>query len=764
MVNQEAVADIDDMGIVFFFSQQTMSESKDKKQDQYKELLDKLLKNEPAIIAVTNEDDFNDFVKFFKELNRKLNKEILDDEEQRKKRQNSLKLIFTGKLEKKLEETPFHINNELLQIDVIVDKDDYPSQSLEDVIRTKVRRDQFYQKNFTFAVGFEILSNSDVDDEQKKQAIARIKEIPGGEALFKESGAKGVEKGVEKGAGDVKRFNEFAQFLGGQSDLSSDKEKLLKSLWYNFSLRQRGPIDEKQVSFYLRGGHDELLASVLKQEIDDTSFYALKKKDETRENENYAGLHMNVSIAEEGGKLSLTVEKVGEFGLAQLVEFQKGDILEFTAPEGKFDEFAKYRIITELRKGNLQNCQIIRGGSILQTAKMQEEIDKTYEIADKEHDDKEPDDKEPSPSHLAIAIIRGRKEGSLQQFRKILDEYNGGQGKKRAVLPPPGDVKSVGVGLPSPAPRSDAGQHKKQETTNSDLKAIDPEEIGLDLDLDPGDLESVIPIESRVDEQPPPPPIGRLPLQPTPPIGSPKKLPALEVPALKVPALKVPPAPRSYDDQDQEQETTTPSTASVDTEQPQPPATPPDPQRQVKLPSKKLTTPGTDEVNESSSSNTGDNQGEKLPYHPPLRPQQPQPPARLPLQPTPPIGSPKKLSALDEVPSSPRSDAGQHQEQETTTPSTASVDTEQPQPPVVPGYWGLVRPPSRLDTRPDDGVVGSEKSQPPAVASVGRPASAEVRKRAASAEGRQRPESTVQFPSVGSSRDSSPRSNPFNLK
>ena len=645
MVNQEAVADIDDMGIVFFFSQQTMSESKDKKQDQYKELLDKLLKNEPAIIAVTNEDDFNDFVKFFKELNRKLNKEILDDEEQRKKRQNSLKLIFTGKLEKKLEETPFHINNELLQIDVIVDKDDYPSQSLEDVIRTKVRRDQFYQKNFTFAVGFEILSNSDVDDEQKKQAIARIKEIPGGEALFKESGAKGVEKGVEKGAGDVKRFNEFAQFLGGQSDLSSDKEKLLKSLWYNFSLRQRGPIDEKQVSFYLRGGHDELLASVLKQEIDDTSFYALKKKDETRENENYAGLHMNVSIAEEGGKLSLTVEKVGEFGLAQLVEFQKGDILEFTAPEGKFDEFAKYRIITELRKGNLQNCQIIRGGSILQTAKMQEEIDKTYEIADKEHDDKEPDDKEPSPSHLAIAIIRGRKEGSLQQFRKILDEYNGGQGKKRAVLPPPGDVKSVGVGLPSPAHRSDAGQHKKQETTNSDLKAIDPEEIGLDLDLDPGDLESVIPIESRVDEQPSPPPKERLPLQPTPPIGS-----------------------------------------------------------------------------------------------------------------------PKKLSALDEVPSSPRSDAGQHQEQETTTPSTASVDTEQPQPPVVPGYWGLVRPPSRLDTRPDDGVVGSEKSQPPAVASVGRPASAEVRKRAASAEGRQRPESTVQFPSVGSSRDSSPRSNPFNLK
>ena len=572
-----------------------MSESKDKKQDQYKELLDKLLKNEPAIIAVTNEDDFNDFVKFFKELNRKLNKEILDDEEQRKKRQNSLKLIFTGKLEKKLEETPFHINNELLQIDVIVDKDDYPSQSLEDVIRTKVRRDQFYQKNFTFAVGFEILSNSDVDDEQKKQAIARIKEIPGGEALFKESGAKGVEKGVEKGAGDVKRFNEFAQFLGGQSDLSSDKEKLLKSLWYNFSLRQRGPIDEKQVSFYLRGGHDELLASVLKQEIDDTSFYALKKKDETRENENYAGLHMNVSIAEEGGKLSLTVEKVGEFGLAQLVEFQKGDILEFTAPEGKFDEFAKYRIITELRKGNLQNCQIIRGGSILQTAKMQEEIDKTYEIADKEHDDKEPDDKEPSPSHLAIAIIRGRKEGSLQQFRKILDEYNGGQGKKRAVLPPPGDVKSVGVGLPSPAPRSDAGQHKKQETTNSDLKAIDPEEIGLD----PGDLEGVIPIESRVDEQPPPPPKKGLPLQPTPPIGSPKKLPALEVPALKVPALKVPPAPRSYDDQDQEQETTTPSTASVDTEQPQPPATPPDPQRQVKLPSKKLTTPGTDEVNES---------------------------------------------------------------------------------------------------------------------------------------------------------------------
>ena len=623
-----------------------MSESKDKKQDQYKELLDKLLKNEPAIIAVTNEDDFNDFVKFFKELNRKLNKEILDDEEQRKKRQNSLKLIFTGKLEKKLEETPFHINNELLQIDVIVDKDDYPSQSLEDVIRTKVRRDQFYQKNFTFAVGFEILSNSDVDDEQKKQAIARIKEIPGGEALFKESGAKGVEKGVEKGAGDVKRFNEFAQFLGGQSDLSSDKEKLLKSLWYNFSLRQRGPIDEKQVSFYLRGGHDELLASVLKQEIDDTSFYALKKKDETRENENYAGLHMNVSIAEEGGKLSLTVEKVGEFGLAQLVEFQKGDILEFTAPEGKFDEFAKYRIITELRKGNLQNCQIIRGGSILQTAKMQEEIDKTYEIADKEHDDKEPDDKEPSPSHLAIAIIRGRKEGSLQQFRKILDEYNGGQGKKRAVLPPPGDVKSVGVGLPSPAPRSDAGQHKKQETTNSDLKAIDPEEIGLD----PGDLEGVIPIESRVDEQPPPPPKKGLPLQPTPPIGSPKKLPALEVPALKVPALKVPPAPRSYDDQDQEQET--------------------------------------------------------------------------------------------------------------TTPSTASVDTEQPQPPVVPGF----RPPSRLDTRPDDGVVGSEKSQPPAVASVGRPASAEVRKRAASAEGRQRPESTVQFPSVGSSRDSSPRSNPFNLK
>ena len=92
------------------------------------------------------------------------------------------------------------------------------------------------------------------------------------------------------------------------------------------------------------------------------------------------------------------------------------------------------------------------------------------------------------------------------------------------------------------------------------------------------------------------------------------------------------------------------------------------------------------------------------------------------------------------------------------------MDTEQPQPPVVPGYWGLVRPPSRLDTRPDDGVVGSEKSQPPAVASVGRPASAEVRKRAASAEGRQRPESTVQFPSVGSSRDSSPRSNPFNLK
>ena len=570
MVNQEAVADIDDMGIVFFFSQQTMSESKDKKQDQYKELLDKLLKNEPAIIAVTNEDDFNDFVKFFKELNRKLNKEILDDEEQRKKRQNSLKLIFTGKLEKKLEETPFHINNELLQIDVIVDKDDYPSQSLEDVIRTKVRRDQFYQKNFTFAVGFEILSNSDVDDEQKKQAIARIKEIPGGEALFKESGAKGVEKGVEKGAGDVKRFNEFAQFLGGQSDLSSDKEKLLKSLWYNFSLRQRGPIDEKQVSFYLRGGHDELLASVLKQEIDDTSFYALKKKDETRENENYAGLHMNVSIAEEGGKLSLTVEKVGEFGLAQLVEFQKGDILEFTAPEGKFDEFAKYRIITELRKGNLQNCQIIRGGSILQTAKMQEEIDKTYEIADKEHDDKEPDDKEPSPSHLAIAIIRGRKEGSLQQFRKILDEYNGGQGKKRAVLPPPGDVKSVGVGLPSPAPRSDAGQHKKQETTNSDLKAIDPEEIGLD----PGDLEGVIPIESRVDEQPPPPPKKGLPLQPTPPIGSPKKLPALEVPALKVPALKVPPAPRSYDDQDQEQETTTPSTASVDTEQPKPPVVP----------------------------------------------------------------------------------------------------------------------------------------------------------------------------------------------
>ena len=764
MVNQEAVADIDDMGIVFFFSQQTMSESKDKKQDQYKELLDKLLKNEPAIIAVTNEDDFNDFVKFFKELNRKLNKEILDDEEQRKKRQNSLKLIFTGKLEKKLEETPFHINNELLQIDVIVDKDDYPSQSLEDVIRTKVRRDQFYQKNFTFAVGFEILSNSDVDDEQKKQAIARIKEIPGGEALFKESGAKGVEKGVEKGAGDVKRFNEFAQFLGGQSDLSSDKEKLLKSLWYNFSLRQRGPIDEKQVSFYLRGGHDELLASVLKQEIDDTSFYALKKKDETRENENYAGLHMNVSIAEEGGKLSLTVEKVGEFGLAQLVEFQKGDILEFTAPEGKFDEFAKYRIITELRKGNLQNCQIIRGGSILQTAKMQEEIDKTYEIADKEHDDKEPDDKEPSPSHLAIAIIRGRKEGSLQQFRKILDEYNGGQGKKRAVLPPPGDVKSVGVGLPSPAPRSDAGQHKKQETTNSDLKAIDPEEIGLDLDLDPRDLEGVIPIESRVDEQPSPPPKERLPLQPTPPIGSPKKLPALEVPALKVPALKVPLAPRSYDDQDQEQETTTPSTASVDTEQPQPPATPPDPQRQVKLPSKKLTTPGTDEVNESSSSNTGDNQGEKLPYHPPLRPQQPQPPARLPLQPTPPIGSPKKLSALDEVPSSPRSDAGQHQEQGKTTLSTASVGSEEPQPPVVPGYWGLVRPPSRLDTRPDDGVVGSEKSQPPAVASVGRPASAEVRKRAASAEGRQRPESTVQFPSVGSSRDSSPRSNPFNLK
>ena len=731
-----------------------MSESKDKKQDQYKELLDKLLKNEPAIIAVTNEDDFNDFVKFFKELNRKLNKEILDDEEQRKKRQNSLKLIFTGKLEKKLEETPFHINNELLQIDVIVDKDDYPSQSLEDVIRTKVRRDQFYQKNFTFAVGFEILSNSDVDDEQKKQAIARIKEIPGGEALFKESGAKGVEKGVEKGAGDVKRFNEFAQFLGGQSDLSSDKEKLLKSLWYNFSLRQRGPIDEKQVSFYLRGGHDELLASVLKQEIDDTSFYALKKKDETRENENYAGLHMNVSIAEEGGKLSLTVEKVGEFGLAQLVEFQKGDILEFTAPEGKFDEFAKYRIITELRKGNLQNCQIIRGGSILQTAKMQEEIDKTYEIADKEHDDKEPDDKEPSPSHLAIAIIRGRKEGSLQQFRKILDEYNGGQGKKRAVLPPPGDVKSVGVGLPSPAPRSDAGQHKKQETTNSDLKAIDPEEIGLD----PGDLEGVIPIESRVDEQPPPPPKKGLPLQPTPPIGSPKKLPALEVPALKVPALKVPPAPRSYDDQDQEQETTTPSTASVDTEQPQPPVVP-----RIRLESK-ATAPRSDEVNESSSSNTGDNQGEKLPYHPPLRPQQPQPPARLPLQPTPPIGSPKKLSALDEVPSSPRSDAGQHQEQGKTTLSTASVGSEEPQPPVVPGYWGLVRPPSRLDTRPDDGVVGSEKSQPPAVASVGRPASAEVRKRAASAEGRQRPESTVQFPSVGSSRDSSPRSNPFNLK
>ena len=742
MVNQEAVADIDDMGIVFFFSQQTMSESKDKKQDQYKELLDKLLKNEPAIIAVTNEDDFNDFVKFFKELNRKLNKEILDDEEQRKKRQNSLKLIFTGKLEKKLEETPFHINNELLQIDVIVDKDDYPSQSLEDVIRTKVRRDQFYQKNFTFAVGFEILSNSDVDDEQKKQAIARIKEIPGGEALFKESGAKGVEKGVEKGAGDVKRFNEFAQFLGGQSDLSSDKEKLLKSLWYNFSLRQRGPIDEKQVSFYLRGGHDELLASVLKQEIDDTSFYALKKKDETRENENYAGLHMNVSIAEEGGKLSLTVEKVGEFGLAQLVEFQKGDILEFTAPEGKFDEFAKYRIITELRKGNLQNCQIIRGGSILQTAKMQEEIDKTYEIADKEHDDKEPDDKEPSPSHLAIAIIRGRKEGSLQQFRKILDEYNGGQGKKRAVLPPPGDVKSVGVGLPSPAPRSDAGQHKKQETTNSDLKAIDPEEIGLDLDLDPGDLESVIPIESRVDEQPPPPPIGRLPLQPTPPIGSPKKLSALD---------EVPSSPRSDAGQHQEQGKTTPSTASVGSEEPQPPVVP-----RIRLESK-ATAPRSDEVNESSSSNTGDNQGEKLPYHPPLRPQQPQPPATPP-DPQQQVKLPsKKLTT-------PRSDAGQHQEQGKTTLSTASVGSEEPQPPVVPGYWGLVRPPSRLDTRPDDGVVGSEKSQPPAVASVGRPASAEVRKRAASAEGRQRPESTVQFPSVGSSRDSSPRSNPFNLK
>ena len=738
MVNQEAVADIDDMGIVFFFSQQTMSESKDKKQDQYKELLDKLLKNEPAIIAVTNEDDFNDFVKFFKELNRKLNKEILDDEEQRKKRQNSLKLIFTGKLEKKLEETPFHINNELLQIDVIVDKDDYPSQSLEDVIRTKVRRDQFYQKNFTFAVGFEILSNSDVDDEQKKQAIARIKEIPGGEALFKESGAKGVEKGVEKGAGDVKRFNEFAQFLGGQSDLSSDKEKLLKSLWYNFSLRQRGPIDEKQVSFYLRGGHDELLASVLKQEIDDTSFYALKKKDETRENENYAGLHMNVSIAEEGGKLSLTVEKVGEFGLAQLVEFQKGDILEFTAPEGKFDEFAKYRIITELRKGNLQNCQIIRGGSILQTAKMQEEIDKTYEIADKEHDDKEPDDKEPSPSHLAIAIIRGRKEGSLQQFRKILDEYNGGQGKKRAVLPPPGDVKSVGVGLPSPAPRSDAGQHKKQETTNSDLKAIDPEEIGLDLDLDPRDLEGVIPIESRVDEQPPPPPKKGLPLQPTPPIGSPKKLSALD---------EVPSSPRSDAGQHQEQGKTTLSTASVGSEEPQPPVVP-----GFRPPSRLDTRPDDGVVGSEKS----------------------QPPAVASVgRPTPPIGSPKKLPALEvpalkvpalKVPLAPRSYDDQDQEQETTTPSTASVDTEQPQPPVVPGYWGLVRPPSRLDTRPDDGVVGSEKSQPPAVASVGRPASAEVRKRAASAEGRQRPESTVQFPSVGSSRDSSPRSNPFNLK
>ena len=629
MVNQEAVADIDDMGIVFFFSQQTMSESKDKKQDQYKELLDKLLKNEPAIIAVTNEDDFNDFVKFFKELNRKLNKEILDDEEQRKKRQNSLKLIFTGKLEKKLEETPFHINNELLQIDVIVDKDDYPSQSLEDVIRTKVRRDQFYQKNFTFAVGFEILSNSDVDDEQKKQAIARIKEIPGGEALFKESGAKGVEKGVEKGAGDVKRFNEFAQFLGGQSDLSSDKEKLLKSLWYNFSLRQRGPIDEKQVSFYLRGGHDELLASVLKQEIDDTSFYALKKKDETRENENYAGLHMNVSIAEEGGKLSLTVEKVGEFGLAQLVEFQKGDILEFTAPEGKFDEFAKYRIITELRKGNLQNCQIIRGGSILQTAKMQEEIDKTYEIADKEHDDKEPDDKEPSPSHLAIAIIRGRKEGSLQQFRKILDEYNGGQGKKRAVLPPPGDVKSVGVGLPSPAPRSDAGQHKKQETTNSDLKAIDPEEIGLDLDLDPRDLEGVIPIESRVDEQPPPPPKKGLPLQPTPPIGSPKKLSALD---------EVPSSPRSDAGQHQEQGKTTPSTASVGSEEPQPPVVP-----RIRLESKAT---------------------------------------------------------------APRSD--DDQEQGKTTPSTASVDSEEPQPPGFRASsvlsWLLWIVASSVD---------SEKSQPP---------------------------------------------------
>ncbi len=119
--------------------------------------------------------------------------------------------------------------------------------------------------------------------------------------------------------------------------------------------------------------------------------------------------------------------------------------------------------------------------------------------------------------------------------------------------------------MPSPAPRSDAGQHKKQETTNSDLKAIDPEEIGLDLDLDPGGLESVIPIESRVDEQPPPPPKGRLPLQPTPPIGSPKKLSALD---------EVPSSPRSDAGQHQEQGKTTPSTASVGSEEPQPPVVP----------------------------------------------------------------------------------------------------------------------------------------------------------------------------------------------
>jgi hypothetical protein len=244
--------------------------------------------------------------------------------------------------------------------------------------------------------------------------------------------------------------------------------------------------------------------------------------------------------------------------------------------------------------------------------------------------------------------------------------------------------------------------------------------------------------------------------QPTPPIGSPKKLSALD---------EVPSSPRSDAGQHQEQGKTTLSTASVGSEEPQPPVVPG--YWGLVRPPSRLDTRPDDGVVGSEKSQPPAVASVGRPASAEVRKRAASAEGRQrpeSTQPTPPIGSPKKLSALDEVPSSPRSDAGQHQEQGKTTPSTASVGSEKPQPPVVPGYWGLVRPPSRLDTRPDDGVVGSEKSQPPAVASVGRPASAEVRKRAASAEGRQRPESTVQFPSVGSSRDSSPRSNPFNLK